>query len=196
MEGTLNPIIIIRSSLKFLVTLIDTPFPIKKVSKIILPTNPKAPTTSMRIRKPNRTRSWSLPDTLTTKQGQHAVIYDMDDFMNKLTMACKYTLIGKFSTTMPTIELIRKSFILQTQLNRGVNFAYYNARHVFIDFDNELDYNTVWTQQKMTIEGKLIRIEAWTPNFRPEEETPILFLYRYCCQDNHGIASRNNSSHL
>ncbi|KAH0742160.1 hypothetical protein KY290_035203 [Solanum tuberosum] len=98
----------------------------------------------------------------------------MDDFMNKLAVDCKYTLIGKFSTTMPKIELIRKSFILQTKLNGGVNIAHYNARHVFIDLENELDYNTVWTQQRMTIEGKLMRIQAWTPNFKPEEETPIV----------------------
>ncbi|KAH0695794.1 hypothetical protein KY289_013276 [Solanum tuberosum] len=98
----------------------------------------------------------------------------MDDFMNKLTVDCKYTLIGKFSTTIPKIELIRKSFILQTQLNGGVNIAHYNARRVFIDLENELDYNTVWTQQRMTIEGKLMRIQAWNPNFRPEEETPIV----------------------
>uniref|UniRef100_M1DW45 LINE-type retrotransposon LIb DNA, complete sequence, Insertion at the S14 site n=1 Tax=Solanum tuberosum TaxID=4113 RepID=M1DW45_SOLTU len=26
----------------------------------------------------------------------------------------------------------------------------------------------------MTIEGKLMRIQTWTPNFRPEEETPIV----------------------
>ncbi|KAG5595247.1 hypothetical protein H5410_036479 [Solanum commersonii] len=115
-----------------------------------------------------------VPPRHMTKQGQPAVIYDMDDFMNKLTVDCKYTLIGKFSTTMPKIELIRKSFILQTQLNGGVNIAHYNARHVFIDLYNELDYNTVWTQQRMTIEGKLMRIQAWTPKFRPEEETPIV----------------------
>ncbi|KAH0768842.1 hypothetical protein KY290_012823 [Solanum tuberosum] len=115
-----------------------------------------------------------VPPKHTTKQGQPAVIYDMDDFMNKLAVDCKYTLIGKFSTTMPKIELIRKSFILQTQLNGGVNIAHYNARHVFIDLENELDYNTVWTQQRMTIEGKLMRIQAWTPNFKPEEETPIV----------------------
>ncbi|KAH0736216.1 hypothetical protein KY290_011893 [Solanum tuberosum] len=115
-----------------------------------------------------------VPPKHTTKQGQPAVIFDMDDFMNKLAVDCKYTLIGKFSTTMPKIELIRKSFILQTQLNGGVNIAHYNARHVFIDLENELDYNTVWTQQRMTIEGKLMRIQAWSPNFRPEEETPIV----------------------
>ncbi|KAG5599178.1 hypothetical protein H5410_030548 [Solanum commersonii] len=53
---------------------------------------------------------------------------------------------------MPKMEFIRKSFILQTQLTGGVNIAHYNARHVFIDLENELDYNTVWTKQRMTIE--------------------------------------------
>ncbi|KAG5606149.1 hypothetical protein H5410_027641 [Solanum commersonii] len=75
---------------------------------------------------------------------------------------------------MSKIELIRKSFVVQTQLNGGVNIAHYNAKHVFIVLENELDYNTVWTQQRMTIEGKLMRIQAWTPNFLPEEETPIV----------------------
>ncbi|KAH0716637.1 hypothetical protein KY290_012824 [Solanum tuberosum] len=134
-------------------------------------------TLAARLRQIHATHAASIelvPPRHTTKQGQPAVIYDMDDFMNKLAVDCKYTLIGKFSTNMPKIDLIRKSFILQTQLNGGVNIAHYNARHVFIDLENELDYNTVWTQQRMTIEGKLMRIQAWTPNFRPEEETPIV----------------------
>ncbi|KAH0736057.1 hypothetical protein KY285_011764 [Solanum tuberosum] len=133
-------------------------------------------TLAARLRQIHATQAISIelvPPKHTTKQGQPAVIYDMDDYMNKLAVDCKYTLIGKFSTTMPKVELIRKSFIMQTQLNGGVNIAHYNARHVFIDLENELDYNTVWTQQRMTIEGKLMRIQTWTPNFRPEEETPI-----------------------
>ncbi|KAH0712245.1 hypothetical protein KY289_008204 [Solanum tuberosum] len=115
-----------------------------------------------------------VPPKITSKQGLPAIIYDMDDFMTKLAVDCKYTLIGKFSSTMPKMELIRKSFTLQTQLTGGVNIAHYNARHVFIDLENELDYNTVWTQQRMTIEGKLMRIQTWTPTFTPEEETPIV----------------------
>ncbi|KAG5606100.1 hypothetical protein H5410_027592 [Solanum commersonii] len=74
---------------------------------------------------------------------------------------CKYTLIEKFSSTMPKMELIRKSFIMQTQLiGGGGNLAHYNARHVLIDLENELDYNTVWTQQRMTTECKLMRIQT------------------------------------
>ncbi|XP_015158403.1 uncharacterized protein [Solanum tuberosum] len=29
----------------------------------------------------------------------------------------------------------------------------------------------------MTIEGKLMRIQTWTPNFRPEEDTPIVHIW-------------------
>lgn len=40
---------------------------------------------------------------------------------------------------MPNVELIKKSFIQQTQLSEvggGVNIAHYNSKHVFIDIKN------------------------------------------------------------
>ncbi|KAG5599775.1 hypothetical protein H5410_031145 [Solanum commersonii] len=36
-----------------------------------------------------------VPPKITSKQGLPAIIYDMDDFMTKLVVDCKYTLIGK-----------------------------------------------------------------------------------------------------
>ncbi|KAH0775105.1 hypothetical protein KY290_012242 [Solanum tuberosum] len=74
--------------------------------------------------------------------------------MKDLAATCKYTLIGKFSNTMPKVELIRNNFILQTQLSGGVKIAYFNSRYVYIDLDNELDYNMVWTKQRMSIAGQ------------------------------------------
>ena len=32
----------------------------------------------------------------------------------------------------------------------------------------------VWTKQRMTIAGQIIRIQAWTPCFNPDEETPLI----------------------
>lgn len=116
---------------------------------------------------------------ITTKQGLPAVIFNRDDFMIKLGARCRFTLVGKFSNTMPKVELIRRSFILQTQFAAGVKIAHFNARHVYIDLDNELDYITVWTKQIMSIEGQLMRIQTWTPTFRPEEETPIVPIWVY-----------------
>ncbi|KAH0713921.1 hypothetical protein KY289_009880 [Solanum tuberosum] len=53
---------------------------------------------------------------ITTQQGLPAVLYVKEEVMRDLAAACKFTLIGKFSYTMPKLELIRKNFILQTQL--------------------------------------------------------------------------------
>lgn len=90
---------------------------------------------------------------ITTKQGLPAVLYVKKEVMKDLAATCKYTLIGKFSNTMPKVELIRNNFILQTQLFGGVKIAHFNSRHVYIDLDNEMDYNMVWTKQRMSIAG-------------------------------------------
>ena len=111
---------------------------------------------------------------ITTKKGLPAVLYVKDEVVNDMASTCKFTLIGKFIYTMPRVELIRKNLILQTQLLGGVKIAHFNSRHVYIDIDNELDYNMVWTKQRMTIAGQVMRIQAWTPNFKPEEETPLV----------------------
>lgn len=68
----------------------------------------------------------------------------MHDYIDTLTVYCKYTLVRKFSTTMPNVELIRKTFIQQTRLSGlGGCITHFNARHMFIYLKNELDYNTV-----------------------------------------------------
>ena len=59
-------------------------------------------------------------------------------------------------------------------MSGGVKIAHFNSRNVYIDLDNELDYNMVWTKQRMTIAGQVMRIQAWTPTFKPEEETPLV----------------------
>uniref|UniRef100_M1DF29 Uncharacterized protein n=1 Tax=Solanum tuberosum TaxID=4113 RepID=M1DF29_SOLTU len=64
---------------------------------------------------------------ITTKQGLHAVLYMKEEVIKDLASACKYTLIGKFSYTMPKVELIKKNFILQTQLSGGVKIAHFNS---------------------------------------------------------------------
>ncbi|TMW81625.1 hypothetical protein EJD97_008602, partial [Solanum chilense] len=110
----------------------------------------------------------------TTRQGLPAVLIEENDYYVKLAEICKFTLVGKFTNTMPRMEQVRKSFILQTQLMGGVKITHFNSRHVYIDLDNELDYQTVWTKLKMNIEGQAMRIQAWTPDFTPEEETPIV----------------------
>ncbi|OIT21110.1 hypothetical protein A4A49_41049 [Nicotiana attenuata] len=84
------------------------------------------------------------PPKITTKQGQPAVIFKREDYMVKFANRCKFTVVGKFSNTMPRMEIIRKSFIAQTQLRGPVKIAHFNARTVYIDLENEYDHSTVW----------------------------------------------------
>lgn len=94
--------------------------------------------------------------------------------MVKFADRCKFTVVGKFSNTMPRMDVIRKSFIAQTTLRGGVKIAHFNARTVYIDLDNEYDHSTVWSKQNMYIQGQLMRIEAWNPIFKPNEDSPIV----------------------
>lgn len=100
-----------------------------------------------------------------------------EDFMSKLVDRCRFTLVEKISNTMPKREIITKSFIAQTQLvGGGVKIAHFNSRHIYIDLDNEANHITLWTKQRMFIDGQLMRLQLWTPTFKPEEETPIVLV--------------------
>lgn len=83
-------------------------------------------------------------------------------------------LVGKFTNKMRRTEKVRKSFIFQIQLMGGVKITHFNSRNVYTDLDNELDYQTVWTKLKINIEGQAMRIQDWTPDFTPAEETLII----------------------
>ncbi|KAG5606179.1 hypothetical protein H5410_027671 [Solanum commersonii] len=65
----------------------------------------------------------------------------------------------------------------ETQLTGDVKIAHFNARHIYIDLDNEDDHISVWNKQKMYIEGQLMRLQVWTPTFNLEEETPTVPAY-------------------
>ncbi|KAF3618788.1 hypothetical protein FXO37_34022 [Capsicum annuum] len=80
---------------------------------------------------------------------------------------------GKFTNAMPKMEVIRKEFLLQTELKDSVKLTHFNSRHLYLDLDNEYDHTTVWTKGKMYVEGQLMRFQLWTPPFKPDEETHL-----------------------
>ena len=74
------------------------------------------------------------------------MLLNEDDYYVKLVEVCEYTHVLKFTNTISKMELVRKGFIHQNQLIRSLKIIYFNARHVYIDLDNEFDYQTVWTK--------------------------------------------------
>lgn len=80
--------------------------------------------TKLRINQAkNETPITISPPEVMTKQGHPTVIFKTEEFMGKLADTCRFTLVGKFTNTMPRMKIIRKSFIAQTQLVGGVKIA-------------------------------------------------------------------------
>ncbi|KAK4733712.1 hypothetical protein R3W88_007973 [Solanum pinnatisectum] len=148
-------------------------------TKDILDPSPPTVTQSLATRlRANQTKNETPLDIIspiiTTRQGYPSITFHEEDFMQKMPGRCKFTLVGKFTNAMPKMEIIRKSFIAQTQLTSGVKISHFNSRHIYIDLDNEADHISVWTKQKMFIAGHLMKLQVWTPTFKPAEETPIV----------------------
>lgn len=110
----------------------------------------------------------------TTRQGYPSVLIDEYYYCVKLAECFMYRVVGKFTKTMPKMELVRKSFIFQNQLIGSVKITHFNSRYVYIDLNNEFDCQTIWTKIRISIERQQMRIHAWTPDFTPKEETPIV----------------------
>lgn len=100
-----------------------------------------------------------LPPIITTKQRYLSIKFHQEDFMNKMAGRCWYTLVGNFINSMPKMDVIRKSFIAQTHLIGNVKIAHYYSRHIYIDFDNEVDHINVLTKKKMFIAGHSMKIQ-------------------------------------
>lgn len=47
--------------------------------------------------------------------------------------------MGKFTDTMPKMELGRKSLTLESQHMGSLKMTHFNSRHVYIDLENEFD---------------------------------------------------------
>lgn len=71
------------------------------------------------------------------------MIFKRDDYIVRFADICKFTVVGKFSNTMPRMEVIRKGFIDQTELRGPVKIAHFSARTVYIKLENEYDHSTI-----------------------------------------------------
>lgn len=65
--------------------------------------------------------------------------------MVKLAKSCKFTLIEKFSNTMPKMDTIRKEFLIQTELKEIVKMTHFNSMYLYRDLDNAYGQNVTST---------------------------------------------------
>ncbi|KAF3658029.1 hypothetical protein FXO38_13423 [Capsicum annuum] len=106
-----------------------------------------------------------------THLGKPAIYFSVEDYFVKLAQECKLTLIDKFYKGKPSMDEIRK---VQFHLIGLVKIAFFDHRHVDIDFSNEVDYNHVLFKEFVDIGESPMKILKWTTDFNPEEEISIV----------------------
>ncbi|KAH0676148.1 hypothetical protein KY285_023949 [Solanum tuberosum] len=87
---------------------------------------------------------------------------------------CRRTIVGNFLKPRPQIDKIRSKFKELVALKGSVKFGVYDNSNVFIDCSNDEDFQNVWYRRMIEIEGLQMWMQKWTPNFKPEEDIPIV----------------------
>lgn len=113
----------------------------------------------------------------TTHNGIPAVIFKVEDYYGVMADECRLILVGKFTYGRPKIEIIRSKFLEKIPLKGKVRIGAYDYRHVFIEFDTESDFNTVYFQRFIIIMSHLMHMFKWSLDFDPNEETPLALIW-------------------
>ncbi|PKU83181.1 hypothetical protein MA16_Dca024566 [Dendrobium catenatum] len=96
-----------------------------------------------------------------------------EDDILKLASPYQFTLVGKFSMRRPNLDEI-KFFFAKLKLSGNFSIGLLDARHVFIQLSNDLDYSRVFSRRSYYILNCQMRLLKWTPFFNVKEESPIV----------------------
>lgn len=108
-----------------------------------------------------------------TRMGKHVVFFTVEDYFVNLAEDCKLTLVGRFLNGKPAMEDIRRSFISQFPMKGTIKIAYFDPKHVYLDFTTLTDYNFIYFKRFINLAGCTMKLGPWTPDFVPEIETPL-----------------------
>lgn len=70
------------------------------------------------------------------------------------------------------MALLRKSFDT-IGFGGAFSLGLLDHKHVLLNFDLEDDFQRCWLRRSWSIQGFLMKVFKWTPEFRPDTETPI-----------------------
>ncbi|OIT26457.1 PREDICTED: myb-like protein I [Nicotiana attenuata] len=110
----------------------------------------------------------------TTHNGMPAMIFKSKDYYGIMAEECRLTIVGRFLKPRPQIEKIRSTFRERFPVKGRAKIGVYDNYNVFLDFTNEDDFNSVWYRRVVEIDGLQMWLQKWTPDFRPDEDIPIV----------------------
>ncbi|KAF3677697.1 hypothetical protein FXO37_04701 [Capsicum annuum] len=95
---------------------------------------------------------------------EHALLVD----------TCRWTIVGKFATARPTIDKIRSYFAKSVTIKIEVKIGAKDRFHVFIDVDNEDDFNNIYGREYISLSDYFnMKILKWMPNLKLNTETSL-----------------------
>ncbi|OIT36492.1 PREDICTED: uncharacterized protein LOC109241976 [Nicotiana attenuata] len=113
----------------------------------------------------------------TTHNGMPTVFFKTKDYYGVMAAECRRMNVGRFLKIRPQIEKIRSRFLERFPLKGSVNIGVYDNNNVFLGFTNDEDYSTVWYRRSVDIEGNQMWLQKWSPDFKPEEDMPIVLVW-------------------
>lgn len=117
------------------------------------------------------------PTSITLKEpsrfkGMPCVSFTEND-IEILARRYRFALVGKFASGRPSMAALRKAF---DTIGFGGSFSLglLDHKHVLIRFHREEDFQRCWLRRSWAIHDFTMRVFKWTPEFRPDLETPIV----------------------
>ncbi|CAH9097806.1 unnamed protein product [Cuscuta europaea] len=84
-----------------------------------------------------------------------------------------YAFFGSFVKCRPKLDIIRKA--LETiRFKHNFHLDLLTPKHVLLRFESEDDFQRCWLRHSWTIQGYMMMVSKWTPQFRADTESPIV----------------------
>ncbi|XP_077219290.1 uncharacterized protein LOC143853421 [Tasmannia lanceolata] len=126
-----------------------------------------------RKRAENRKKEPKLPPPPKTSlyAGEPAIYFD-ESVINAKAEKFKYCLVGKFPYSFPSLTQIREWVAREWKLRGDWSVTLLDFNHIFIRLDNESDMIRLWVSNRWWINGHLMKVFKWTPQFRAGNGEP------------------------
>ncbi|XP_068658207.1 uncharacterized protein [Aristolochia californica] len=127
---------------------------------------PSAPSTSAAPVAPSTHHQTQPPANKVTQETKPQLsIRFQESLVSSHAEKFKFCLVGKFTHTRPKLPLIRNWIRNNWALKGKWSLTLLDPSHILVRLENDDDMLLIWTRQKWTIEGHLMKVFKWSPKF-------------------------------
>ncbi|XP_060170350.1 uncharacterized protein LOC132601267 [Lycium barbarum] len=136
--------------------------------------NTKSPSYASSVTDPSCQEQGIVMARRTTHNGQPALVFKASKYYGAMTSLCRRTIVGRFLKSRPQIDILISRFCETYPLKRTVNIGVFDNFNIFLTFNKDADLNFILYKRVIDLEGYQIWLQKWTPDFKLEEDTPIV----------------------